>query len=68
MSRLCVSKSRKYPYIKLRWFKIEHSSLGFNKELTIRVDYFEVKEFNDKYPEYAIPYDKDERDAIIRHM
>lgn len=66
MSRLCVSKNRKYPYIKLRWFKIEHSSLGFNKELRIRVDYFEVKEFNDKYPEYAIPYDKDERDALIK--
>lgn len=66
MSRLCISKNRKYPYIKLRWFNIEHSSLGFNKELTIRVDYFEVKEFNDKYPEYVIPYDKDERNALIK--
>ena len=68
MSRLCISKNHKYPYIKFNWFMgIQHSSLGFNKELTARVCGFEVKEFNDKYPEYAIEYDMDEHgDALIK--
>lgn len=68
MSRLCISKNHKYPYIKFNWFMgIQHSSLGFNKELTARVCGFEVKEFNDKYPEYAIQYDEDEHgDALIK--
>ena len=68
MARICISKKRKYPYIKFNWsMDIERSSLGFNKELTARICGFEIKEFNNKYPEYAIQYDKDERgDALIK--
>ena len=68
MSRLCVSKKKKYPYIKFTHFaEITQSSLGFNKELTIRMYSYEIEEFNNKYPEYAIEYDKDKYgDALIK--
>lgn len=68
MARLCISKYRKYPYIKFNWFfGVEQSSLGFNKVLTAKVCAFEIDELNNKYPEYAIQYDKDEQgDALIK--
>ena len=68
MARLCISKKSKYPYINFNWFcGVEQSSLGVNKVLTAKVCAFEIDEFNNKYPGYAIKYDKDERgDALIK--
>lgn len=68
MARLCISKKHKYPYIKFNHFaEIMQSSLGFNKELTIRMYTYEIEGFNNKYPEYAIEYDKDKYgDALIK--
>lgn len=57
MARLCISKYKKYPYIKFNWFHgVESSSLGFNRTMIARLPKFEVDEFNEKYPNYAIKY------------